>query len=85
MERMASHVESCVLTEINKESRQNLGVREELIIRNYGFINPLAIDASDPRYVSALRIAIVQLEMVQAALEQGFAQVKRGGDLVTLN
>jgi hypothetical protein len=59
----------CV-TEINKESRQNLGVREELIVRNYGFINPLAMDAADPRYISALRIAIVQLEMVQRALEQ---------------
>lgn len=57
-------------TEINKESRQNLGVREELIIRNYGFINPLSINASDPRYVSALRIAVVQLQMVQAVLEQ---------------
>jgi hypothetical protein len=45
-------------------------VREELIIRNYGFINPLSIDASDPRYVSALRIAIAQLEMVRRVLDQ---------------
>jgi hypothetical protein len=59
-----------LLAEINKESRQNLGVREELIIRNYGFINPLAMDAFDPRYVPALRIAVVQLELVRLALEQ---------------
>ena len=58
--------------EINKESRQNLGVREELIIRSYGFINPLLVPTWDPRYVPALRISIVQLELVQRALDQEY-------------
>jgi hypothetical protein len=59
-----------VFAEINKESRQNLGVREELIMRNYGFINPLSMEQSDPRYIPALRIALVQFEMVERALTQ---------------
>jgi hypothetical protein len=58
------------VAEINKESRQNLGVREELVMRNYGFINPLSMESTDPRYVSALRIAVVQLEMVERAVTQ---------------
>jgi hypothetical protein len=61
-----------VVTEINKESRQNLGVREELIIRNYGFINPLTIHHSDPSYVAALRVAIVELQMVYRALDEEY-------------
>lgn len=39
-------------------------------MRNYGFINPLSMEQSDPRYVPALRIALVQFEMVEQALLQ---------------
>ena len=37
-----------------------------------GFINALSISNTDPRYVAALRISLVQLEMVAMALEQEY-------------